>query len=589
MMETTTSMAAASVPRIRTLAGVLSNQIAAGEVIERPASVVKELVENSFDAGAGRVQVEAEAGGVALVRVRDDGCGIHAEDLKLALSRHATSKIASLGDLERVRSFGFRGEALPSIASVSRLTLSSRTAAGDSGFQVVAEGASAEAVRPVALPPGTLVSVRDLFFNTPARRKFLRTERTEFRHLEDVVKRAALARFDVGLGFVHNGREVFRLSPAVGAQARRARVARLLGAAFAEQALEVDIESVGMTLRGWVGAPEAARANSDLQYLFINGRAVRDSTSRHAVRQAFGERLASGRHPAYVLYLDLDPSQVDVNVHPAKNEVRFRESRLVHDFLWRALYRALDDAVTLPLGGEAARAASVAREGVKTAAALHPPSAGSDQTADWKAVYRVEDEPKAKAAWTAMPSSGVVPGQSAPLIAGRYAASVTSDGIAVVDLAQTRRAVIQYQLAVGSGRSEGASRPLLLPQSVSVEESLADLLESRLYALSDAGFDLRRNAPASITLRAVPACLAHVPALALLDAVLRWMEAKPDPEDEALADVLARVGAEHLQDLADDPRAVSALVRFLDAHLEEERARLVMRLDADAIAALMKR
>ncbi len=584
MMETTTSMATASVPRIRALAGVLSNQIAAGEVIERPASVVKELVENSFDAGAGRIQVEAEAGGIALVRVRDDGCGIHAEDLKLALSRHATSKIASLCDLERVRSFGFRGEALPSIASVSRLRLSSRTADSDSGFQLVAEGARAEAVRPAALPPGTLVSVRDLFFNTPARRKFLRTERTEFRHLEDVLKRAALARFDVGLSFVHNGREVFRLSPAVGGQARRARVARLLGAAFAEQALEVDIESVGMTLRGWVGVPEAARANSDLQYLFVNGRAVRDSTARHAVRQAFGERLASGRHPAYVLYLDLDPSQLDVNVHPAKNEVRFRQSRLVHDFLWRALYRALEEALALPLGGDAAPS-----EGITTVAALRPPSAGSDQIADWKAAYRVEDESKAKAAWTTRPSSGVVPGQSAPLIAGRYAASVTSDGIAVVDLAQTRRAVIQHQLGVGSGQGEGGSRPLLLPLSVSIEESLADRLESKLAALADAGFDLRRNAPASITLRAVPACLAHVPASALLDAVLRWVKGKPDSEVETLADALARVGGEHLQDLVNDPQAVFALVRFLEAHLEEQNSRLVMRLDAADIAALMKR
>jgi DNA mismatch repair protein MutL len=588
MTQSTTTEAVGSVPRIRALAGVLSNQIAAGEVVERPASVVKELLENSFDAGARRILVEAEAGGVSLVRVGDDGCGIHAEDLELALSRHATSKIASLSDLERVSSFGFRGEALPSIASVSRLSLVSRTADADSGFEVSAEGAVAEGIRPAALPPGTLVSVRDLFFNTPARRKFLRTERTEYRHLEDVVKRAALSRFDVGLSFRHNGREVFKLSPAADKRARRARVARLLGAAFAWQALEVDIEGPGMTLSGWLGAPDAARAHSDLQYLFINGRAVRDNTARHAVRQAFGERLVSGRHPAYVLYLDLDPSQVDVNVHPAKSEVRFRESRLVHDFLWRGLSRALDEALELSADGDAA--AGLVSGGTSAPdAAWRKAATGSLDVAERGVSYGIENGSEAVSPWSASSSPGVARGRSPALVAGRYAVSVDGVGVAIADLARTRRLMIRHQLDEHCRQGVGGSRPLLLPLNRGVAEATADGLASKLSVVSALGFDLRRSAPGSIALRAVPACLGHVPAAALLDTILRWAEGKSDPATESLADALAVVGAERLQDLVDDPQLVSALLRFAEAQTEPEYARLVTRLDAAAIAELMKR
>lgn len=588
MRQSTPTEAVASVPRIRALAGVLSNQIAAGEVVERPASVVKELIENSFDAGARSVQVETEAGGVDLVRVRDDGCGIHAEDLILALSRHATSKIASLSDLEQVRSFGFRGEALPSIASVSRLSLVSRTADSDSGFEVAAEGAAPEAVRPAALASGTLVSVRDLFFNTPARRKFLRTERTEFRHLEDVVKRAALSRFDVGLSFVHNGREVFRLFPAVGGQARRDRLARVLGAAFAGQALEVDIEASGMTLRGWVGAPGAARAHSDLQYLYINGRTVRDSTARHAVRQAFGERLISGRHPAYVLYLDLDPSQVDVNVHPAKSEVRFREGRLVHDFLWRGLSRALDAGLDLQEddGGAETAAVTVPSGGNSvTSVPVRKAPAGGLAIAERGAGYGVQAGSGAASPWGAGSSSRASPA----VVAGRYAVSVDGQGVALADLGLVRRLMIGQQLRSDCGQDAAVSRPLLLPLNRSVAEALADRLESRLETISAVGFRLRRSAPGSITLRAVPGCLAHVPATALLDTMLRWAAGKSDLETETLMDALANVGSEHLQDLVDDPQQVSALLRFAETQSDGETARLVTRLDTNAIAELMKR
>ncbi len=588
MTQTLIPGAVDQLPRIRALAGVLSNQIAAGEVIERPASVVKELIENSLDASARRIQIEVEAGGVALMRVRDDGCGIHPHDLKLALSRHATSKIASLGDLERIKSFGFRGEALPSIASVSRLTLSSRTADCDSGFEVVAEGPVAETIRPVGLPPGTLVSVRDLFFNTPARRKFLRTERTEFRHLEEVVKRAALSRFEVGLSFHHNGKEVFKLAPAAASEARRTRVSRLLGGAFPEQALEVDIEGPDMSLKGWLGIPDAARAQTDLQYFFINGRAVRNSTARHAVRQAFGERLAPGRHPAYVLYLDLDPYLVDVNVHPAKHEVRFRESRLVHDFLWRGLSRALDQALAPTLRGSAA--SSPPSVGfVAAGTAQVPRSGGGREIQDWGAVYRTGSESKTREPSPPASSFGFAAAPPPAVIAGRYAVSFSGNGVLLIDMARTRRAIILHQLRAEHAQGSAVSRPLLLPLSYGIGEALADRLESSIDALSAAGFDLRRSAPGSITLRAVPPCLAHVPAPALLDALLRWAEGSPHPEAEALTDALATIGAAHLEDLVKDGQALAALVRFLHAHPDVDQQDLTIRLDAAAIADLFER
>ncbi|MDH3314234.1 MAG: DNA mismatch repair endonuclease MutL [Gammaproteobacteria bacterium] len=589
---TLTTAATVSVPRIQALAGVLSNQIAAGEVIERPASVVKELIENSLDAAARRIQIEVEAGGVGLIRVRDDGCGIHPDDLRLALGRHATSKIASLNDLERVRSFGFRGEALPSIASVSRLRLASRTADSDSGFEVVAEGAPADAIRPVAIPLGTLVSVRDLFFNTPARRKFLRTERTEFRHLEDVVKRAALSRFDVGFGFQNNGREVLRLTPAVDPDARRARIARLLGQAFAGRALEMAIEGAEMSLKGWVAAPDAARAHTDLQYFFINGRAVRDGTARHAVRQAFGERLAPGRHPAYVLYLDLDPSQLDVNVHPAKHEVRFRQNRMVHDFLWRGLSRALDEALRPPLAPIAAADAAgrTPREAeiIGGPTTLTPAAAGG-RIADMNAHYGVTGASDSDASRFANAGVSTGPERLPTVISGRYAVTLRIDGVAITDLAETRRRKILESLRRNLAQADGVSRPLLLPITLAVPEGTADGLQRKLDTLSRAGFDLRRSAPASVSLRAVPACLAHVPAPALMDAILHWGRGSADPAAESLAESLASAGGDRLDDLRNDPQAMDSLVKFANAQPVEGNPRLMLDLDASDIAALMRR
>lgn len=332
--------------RIALLSQRLANQIAAGEVVERPASVVKEVLENSLDAGASRVDVEVEQGGTKLIRIRDNGVGIYRDDLALALSRHATSKIVDLDDLEQINSLGFRGEALASISSVSRLTLTSRRddADDDNGWQVAVAGQDMTAeVTPAAHPQGTSVEVRDLFFNTPARKKFLRKEQTEFNRIDEVVRRIALSRFDVHLSLRHNQRTVHQLHAANSLQEKQRRIGLLCGPAFLEHAVHIDIEAAGLRLWGWVCLPTFSRSQPDQQYFYVNGRVIRDKLVSHAIKQAYRDVLYGGRHPAFVLYLELDPALVDVNVHPTKHEVRFRDQRLVHDFLFRSLHKALAD------------------------------------------------------------------------------------------------------------------------------------------------------------------------------------------------------------------------------------------------------
>ena len=334
--------------RIHLLSPRLANQIAAGEVVERPANIIKELVENSLDAGASRIEIDVEQGGIKLLRIRDDGHGIPKDDLPLALSRHATSKISTLDDLEAVHSLGFRGEALASISSVSRLTMTSATAPeegeAEQAWQVEVEGREmAATVKPAAHPKGTTLEVRDLFFNTPARRKFLRTEKTEFNHVDEYFKRLALSRYDVAFSLRHNQKVIHSLRPATRTIDKEKRVAALLGTKFIDAALHVDAEAAGLGLTGWVGLPTFSRSQADMQYFFVNGRVVRDRLVAHAIKQAYRDVLYHGRQPAFVLYLTVDPALVDVNVHPTKHEVRFRDGRLVHDYLFRTLHKALAD------------------------------------------------------------------------------------------------------------------------------------------------------------------------------------------------------------------------------------------------------
>ncbi|HEV2606888.1 MAG TPA: DNA mismatch repair endonuclease MutL, partial [Xanthomonadaceae bacterium] len=329
---------------IRQLPHTLIDQIAAGEVVERPASVVKELVENALDAGATRLDIDLEEGGVRLIRVRDDGGGLASDELPLAVSRHATSKITSLDDLEQVVTLGFRGEALPSIASVSRFTLSSRRADSEHGAQLQIDGGKPGAVAPHPHPQGSTVEVRDLFYNVPARRRFMKAERTELGHIEDWLRSLALSRPRIELRVNHNGKLIRHYRPLRTDDNGIGRVADTLGEDFASACIALDHSAAGLRLHGWIGLPTTARSNADQQYFFVNGRAVRDRTVAHAVRQAYADVLYHGRHPAFALFLELDPRRVDVNVHPAKHEVRFRDGRLVHDFVFRTLHEALADA-----------------------------------------------------------------------------------------------------------------------------------------------------------------------------------------------------------------------------------------------------
>ncbi|CAH0534615.1 DNA mismatch repair protein MutL [Vibrio stylophorae] len=327
---------------IRILPARLANQIAAGEVVERPASVVKELVENSLDAGATRIDIDIEKGGSQLIRIRDNGCGIEKDELELALSRHATSKIHHLDDLEAITSLGFRGEALASVSSVSRLTLTSRPAHQSEAWSAIAEGRDmAVRLLPAAHPVGSTVEVADLFFNTPARRKFLRTDKTEFQHIDELLKRIALSREQVTFTLSHNGKSVRQYRAANNEVMQRRRLAAICGQAFAEQALQLSWQQAELSIHGWVGEPNIARAQPDVQYCYVNGRMMRDKVINHAIRQAYDGLLNAEQYPCYVLFIELSPHDVDVNVHPAKHEVRFHQARLVHDFIFQAVFEAL--------------------------------------------------------------------------------------------------------------------------------------------------------------------------------------------------------------------------------------------------------
>lgn len=328
---------------IQVLPPQLANQIAAGEVVERPASVVKELVENSLDAGATRIDIDIERGGAKLIRIRDNGCGIKKDELALALARHATSKIATLDDLEAIISLGFRGEALASISSVARLTLTSRTAEQSEAWQAYAEGREQDVtVKPAAHPVGTTLEVLDLFYNTPARRKFMRTEKTEFNHIDEIVRRIALARFDVSINLTHNGKVIRQYRAVAEGAPRERRLGAICGTAFLEQALAIEWQHGDLALHGWVAEPSATTsALAEIQYCYVNGRMMRDRLINHAIRQACEDKLGVDQQPAFVLYLEIDPHQVDVNVHPAKHEVRFHQSRLVHDFIYQGVVSVL--------------------------------------------------------------------------------------------------------------------------------------------------------------------------------------------------------------------------------------------------------
>lgn len=519
--------------RIKLLSPRLANQIAAGEVVERPASVVKEVLENSLDAGATRLDIDIDNGGIKRMRVRDDGCGIGRDDMALALSRHATSKIYDLDDLEAVATLGFRGEALASISSVARLALTTNTEPGGQGWQARAEGRDMETeVVPAAHPRGTTVEVRDLFFNTPARRKFLRTEKTEFNRIEDVVKRIALARFDVGLALNHNQRAIYNMRAATTQAEQERRVAQVCGPAFMQNALHIDIERAGLRLWGWVALPTFSRSQADLQYFYVNGRPIRDKLVSHAVRQAYQDVLYHGRHPAFVLYLELDPAAVDVNVHPTKHEVRFRDGRLVHDFLFRSLHHALAEVKPADQLSAAAAAAAQPEPAAVTPPPQQqqnisfrpPPRPAAGAVAQQMAVYgRLrEGLPEPAAAPQSLPESDEIPplGHAVAQLKGIYILAENARGLIVVDMHAAHERVTYERMKTAFAADGLKAQPLLVPGSLAVSQTEADCAEQHADTFRALGFELQRAGPESLLVRQVPVLLQQADVESLVRDVL---------------------------------------------------------------------
>ena len=546
--------------RIEVLSPRLANQIAAGEVVERPANVVKELVENSLDAGANRIEVDVEQGGVKLIRIRDNGFGIEKSDLPLSLSRHATSKIKDLDDLESVQSLGFRGEALASIASVSRLVLSSHEQESDDAWQVQAEGRDmATEVKPCAHPVGTTIEMRDLFFNTPARRKFLRTEKTEFNHLEEVVKRMALSRYDVSFQLRHNQKVIHSLRPCTSEFDREKRVASLLSAQFMKEAVSIDMEGAGLKLWGWVGLPTFSRSQADMQYFFVNGRIVRDKLVAHAIRQAYQDVLYHGRHSAFVLYLELDPALVDVNVHPTKHEVRFRDGRLVHDFLFRSLHKALGAVRPETPEADANLHAQPQVSGIAAgefAGQNNMPLQPAQATGNpWQSHYtpqtiapgQVQEQMQGYGQlhssasdngpgssqpmpnMNAMPTMSVdnngqqvVPplGYAIAQLHGVFILAQNEHGMVVVDMHAAHERITYERLKTAYDEQGITSQPLLVPETIHVSQEQADEAEQHEQDLIKLGFKLERLGPETLVIRQMPVLLRNANSEALVVKVL---------------------------------------------------------------------
>lgn len=518
---------------IRVLPSNLVDQIAAGEVIERPASVVKELLENALDAGARRIEVDIEGGGLQLIRVRDDGRGIPAGELPLAVQRHATSKIAALEDLEAIASLGFRGEALPSIGSVARLRIISRAVGAEQAAELLVEGGEVTGPRPAAHPPGTSVEVRDLFFNVPARRKFMRTEATEFGHIQQCVERLALAAPEVAVRLRRDERVVLDLPVADSDSARQARIAKIVGPDFLAQALPV--ESTGMLqLRGWLGLPTAARAHNDLQYWFVNGRAVRDRLLGSAVRVGYRDVLYGGRHPAYILDLRIDPHLVDVNAHPQKWELRFRDGRAVHDYVMRAVERVLSATRPAGDGRGAVSLAALAAVPQPVPLPFGAPRPGTTATSS-----SGDERTAARALWTVgEPGAGESvqlrdgeargeAGASQPLgqaiaqLHGLYILAQSDSGLIVVDMHAAHERVLYEQLKSQRGTGVVPAQQLLTPVAVDLAEHEVESLLAQRERLGQLGFDIGQLAPNQVTVRAVPALLARSDVAGALRTVVR--------------------------------------------------------------------
>ncbi|SFD76017.1 DNA mismatch repair protein MutL [Phytobacter palmae] len=570
---------------IQVLPPQLANQIAAGEVVERPASVVKELVENSLDAGATRIDIDIERGGAKLIRIRDNGGGIKKDELALALARHATSKIASLDDLEAIISLGFRGEALASISSVSRLTLTSRTAEQQEAWQAYAEGRDMDVtVKPAAHPVGTTLEVLDLFYNTPARRKFMRTEKTEFGHIDEVVRRIALARFDVTINLSHNGKMMRQYRAVTQNGQKERRLGAICGTAFLEQALEIEWQHGDLALRGWVAEPTATTsAFAEIQYCYVNGRMMRDRLINHAIRQACEDKLGADQQPAFVLYLEIDPHQVDVNVHPAKHEVRFHQSRLVHDFIYQGVLSVLQQqtATTLPLEDEPAprpipenRIAagrnhfaepSVMREPApRTSVSSGASSAGSSRAPSWPnaqpgyqkqqgALYRqlLETPATERKADVVKETTPVLDahsqsfGRVLTVVAPAFALLERGGQVALLALPVAERWLRQAQLSPTSGPVCG--QPLLIPVRLKVSAQENAALKRAQPVLAEMGIEFVPDGQ-HVTIRAVPLPLRQQNLQILIPELIGYLAQQTEIDAMNVSHWLARhLASDHTQ------------------------------------------
>jgi DNA mismatch repair protein MutL len=536
---------------IRQLPGHLINQIAAGEVVERPASVVKELIENSLDAGAHAITVDIMAGGQKLMRIRDDGCGIPRDEMPLALARHATSKITSLDDLQAVASLGFRGEALPSIASVSHLVLRSRH--DDSAWQIEADNGVLSDLVPAQHPIGTTVEVHDLFYNTPARKKFLRTERTEFNHVDKWIRRLALARPDVAFTVTHNRRAILNLNAASNDDERLARIGRICGEAFASQAIHIDRESDTVALSGWIGLPTFNRSQADMQHWFVNGRSISDKTLAHAARHAYRDVLFHGRYPAYVLHLTMDPATVDANAHPAKHEVRFRDGRSVHGIVSQAIEYALRE--TRPGGHELTPVpATVIGSNVFRQSSMSLASSGGTASSVAESLRGYQTLTSTRSAGLpmtdrALPQDGDAPplGFAIAQLAGIYVLAENSDGLVVIDMHAAHERIVYEKLKQAFAERQVINQPLLVPTSVVVSEAEATLAEESLQIFSSVGLTIDRGGPTILLIRAVPALLKAGDAERLLRDILSDLQESGSSNrvEDTCHEILATMACHH--------------------------------------------
>ena len=503
---------------IRQLDDTLINQIAAGEVIERPASLLKELLENSIDAGSSKIEVQVDRGGMKRVLVRDNGFGIPRDQLVLALSRHATSKISDVEDLYHMQTMGFRGEALPSIAAVSRLNIQSRTADQESAYSLSVHGGKQQAgPRPAALGVGTTVEVNDLFYNTPARRKFLRTEKTEFNHCDNLVRKIALANPGVEIEFVHDGRTSLQVAGSDSDQARARRLARICGKPFAEQSVYLQDDVDVMSLQGWMGLPTFSRSQRDLQYFFVNGRPVSDSLVSHAARRAYSDVLYHGRHPAYVLYFSIDPALVDVNVHPAKSEVRFRESRAVHDYIYRTLHRIIaelspgDAEVSMPFPQSVQAATSGSGGYGSFPAQQNIRMMVQDQLSAYELMASTAaSDSEQPISETAQDHKEIPPlGYAIAQFRGIYILAENSTGLVLVDMHAAHERITYETLKRQLDDNQVASLPLLVPLQLNISGPEIRAIESFQAQLTEMGFEIGLFGDEQIVVRSVPELLKH--------------------------------------------------------------------------------